>query len=1095
MEFYYTSKTTAMNQYSVSSPESLGYGTGGWSSAGSAASNRTEMQWDGAYEPYDASDSYYLEQESNQTYSYYKAQPYQLRGQQAARPRAPLAGGIQRQFARPSLTHRDESYDSWSGASSGVVKQAHGMYGQAYGMHDGQESESYAQNSLKKQMLMRNPNMYASESATGEYEMEMQSYAKPATSPSKPVLFGQRTAIGQPRIQSIAPRAAAAHRAQVRQIGAPHNYGLDPRGLAPRGFTAAGRGTARASLVGPRPAGTSLTSASRLNLIRGPSSLTPVSAAQPVTQASHGMRSTPPTSLLRLSSSVKDADSAKDESSATAESVSAKQSEEAKKEEEEEDDDDDDGIDMNGCKLCDIKFEKVQVYHIHIRSTSHHQKVEAHKKEQMKLKGIDPSSAASTATTTSVTSTASTSSAPNSTKKEDHYCYVCNFPFSNAEVFNSHLQGLLHLRRLEEQNKATKATTLDDEEYDEDSRDSSGFASYKKNDWMSASEKDLNPEDIGKPGSAQYSCDVCNISCTGFKSFEMHIAGAKHLKKLKKAKELEDFEEKKKQGYVVNDFSKLKKKRKVIRAQEMLDSCSEPLVGLDYMTEFQFEDATVEPRYICDLCQCKMDMRQIIPHVTGIRHRQKYFKFHSFNEYNILWDIRRKSEKVKAAAKFAATMEAREGRHTMRLKIQLTPFADKSQAKEDDDWSEVEDSRSRAKSALPGFGSYEDRSANYKDIQDGDEEGDDETEEESKYNVADQKRTGLQAPSGYESRYRPPPPPAQVRPFRPAAGPVDVLRHRYPYPTPYRARAVPPFPPKEPPSNRPPMAPSDQHYYKHHPGYGQSDYDRGCSSSSSSLAASSSSVLEKRAVINYDHQSLMNEDDRRGRRSTAVDEAGRQGNQNSEERKLLTGRRTSAPSSASVPANIDLIKTAIAQCDIDTEADAELALQISNSLTQALLEYRLNCLAKAGSSDPSLEQHLKNLREQNAELLTIGQNPQTSNFMYSALQATRTLAARIPEGDQETIKQAMSVLDAVNLQLYGMLGKGDDNKKSEETEELPGTSWQQNRHRTVSAKEINQHRYTDVDQRTERTPATYGPSASGGAAAVRPPSKRFHFGL
>lgn len=36
-----------------------------------------------------------------------------------------------------------------------------------------------------------------------------------------------------------------------------------------------------------------------------------------------------------------------------------------------------------------------------------------------------------------------------------------------------------------------------------------------------------------------------------------------------------------------------------------------------------------------------------------------------------------------------------------------------------------------------------------------------------------------------------------------------------------------------------------------------------------------------------------------------------------------------------------------AQCNIDTEADAEIALQISNSLTQALLEYRLNSLAKA----------------------------------------------------------------------------------------------------------------------------------------------------
>lgn len=43
--------------------------------------------------------------------------------------------------------------------------------------------------------------------------------------------------------------------------------------------------------------------------------------------------------------------------------ISAKQNVEGKEKEKEEeaDDDDDDGIDMDGCKLCDIKFEKVQV--------------------------------------------------------------------------------------------------------------------------------------------------------------------------------------------------------------------------------------------------------------------------------------------------------------------------------------------------------------------------------------------------------------------------------------------------------------------------------------------------------------------------------------------------------------------------------------------------------------------------------------------------------------------------------------------------------------------------------------------------------------
>ncbi len=89
-----------------------------------------------------------------------------------------------------------------------------------------------------------------------------------------------------------------------------------------------------------------------------------------------------------------------------------------------------------------------------------------------------------------------------------------------------------------------------------------------------------------------------------------------------------------------------------------------------------------------------------------------------------------------------------------------------------------------------------------------------------------------------------------------------------------------------------------------------------------------------------------------------------------------------------------------------------------------------SCFLKQGSSDAALENHLKNLRQQNAEHLSTGHHPQTSNLMYSALRATRALASKLPGGDQETIKQAMSFLDAVNLQLYGMLDKGGDSAKS-----------------------------------------------------------------
>ena len=50
-----------------------------------------------------------------------------------------------------------------------------------------------------------------------------------------------------------------------------------------------------------------------------------------------------------------------------------------------------------------------------------------------------------------------------------------------------------------------------------------------------------------------------------------------------------------------------------------------PLSGMDYITEFQKDDANEEPRYVCEMCQSKMDQRQVILHLVGFKHRMKYF--------------------------------------------------------------------------------------------------------------------------------------------------------------------------------------------------------------------------------------------------------------------------------------------------------------------------------------------------------------------------------------------------------------------------------------------------------------------------------------
>ena len=45
--------------------------------------------------------------------------------------------------------------------------------------------------------------------------------------------------------------------------------------------------------------------------------------------------------------------------------------------------------------------------------------------------------------------------------------------------------------------------------------------------------------DVPKDNEINY-CDVCKVSCTGSKSFEAHMAGTKHKKKLK-LKNLQEF--------------------------------------------------------------------------------------------------------------------------------------------------------------------------------------------------------------------------------------------------------------------------------------------------------------------------------------------------------------------------------------------------------------------------------------------------------------------------------------------------------------------------------------------------------------------------
>ena len=47
--------------------------------------------------------------------------------------------------------------------------------------------------------------------------------------------------------------------------------------------------------------------------------------------------------------------------------------------------------------------------------------------------------------------------------------------------------------------------------------------------------------------------------------------------------------------------------------------------GLQYVTEFQKQDEKQASKYVCNMCESKCDGNSILSHISGIKHRIRYF--------------------------------------------------------------------------------------------------------------------------------------------------------------------------------------------------------------------------------------------------------------------------------------------------------------------------------------------------------------------------------------------------------------------------------------------------------------------------------------
>ncbi|OON19058.1 hypothetical protein X801_05081, partial [Opisthorchis viverrini] len=104
------------------------------------------------------------------------------------------------------------------------------------------------------------------------------------------------------------------------------------------------------------------------------------------------------------------------------------------------------------------------------------------------------------------------------------------------------------------------------------------------------------------------------------------------------------------------------------RLQTLLDVCTQPLIGLNYIVERQFGDDE-ECMYYCELCDDRITRQDAINHVCGVAHRTHYMKAHYPDMCGIVASDQSDLDmRLKRIALFARKIEDFEGRKRVKVK-------------------------------------------------------------------------------------------------------------------------------------------------------------------------------------------------------------------------------------------------------------------------------------------------------------------------------------------------------------------------------------------------------------------------------------------
>ncbi|CAH8847427.1 unnamed protein product [Trichobilharzia szidati] len=183
------------------------------------------------------------------------------------------------------------------------------------------------------------------------------------------------------------------------------------------------------------------------------------------------------------------------------------------------------------------------------------------------------------------------------------YCSTCDQNFGTERAFTLHLRGIMHTQRILQSSEMYEADFAVPEENWE----------TKHHKWLKSQYLNNGHSVVGFSGS--FFCELCEVEFPSHKSLGSHLNGRRHQENVSIYES-------------TGDRSLLKGKRKApvkvsAKIQPLLDVCTQPLIGLNYLIEYQVQELD-ECLYMCSLCNRWLPRKSVIGHLCSVVHRKTY---------------------------------------------------------------------------------------------------------------------------------------------------------------------------------------------------------------------------------------------------------------------------------------------------------------------------------------------------------------------------------------------------------------------------------------------------------------------------------------